>query len=210
MERIPGPMRQNGMMYRRQVRGIVVAGVLGAALAGCGTQVATINAGAPAASTTSTTDPPAVGCASVSQATKVLVSRATHLVEPMNGSPHRVTQRNSTLVRALFTDLCAAVTHPDTAKGLLYCPADFGVSYVGTFYDGSRTLASFIYGASGCPSVSLTVTTKTKTTLLLGNAERAAPHLDADLAAVLGVPKSQLSAPTQQINPGGPDRQAAS
>jgi hypothetical protein len=208
MERIPGPMRQNGMMYRRQVRGIVVAGVLGAALAGCGTQVATIDPAAPAASTSPVA--PAVGCASVSQATKVLVSRSMHLVEPMNGSPHRVTQRNTKLVRALFTDLCAAVTHPDTAKGVLYCPADFGVSYVGTFYDGSRTLASFIYGASGCPSVSLTVTTKTKTTLLLGNAERAAPHLDADLAAVLGVPKSQLAAPTQQINPGGPDRQAAS
>ena len=208
MERIPGPMRQNGMMYRRQVRGIVVAGALGAALAGCGTQVATIDPAAPAASTSPVA--PAVGCASVSQATKVLVSRATHLVEPMNGSPHRVTQRNTKLVRALFTDLCAAVTHPDTAKGVLYCPADFGVSYVGTFYDGSRTLASFVYGASGCPSVSLTVTTKTKTTLFLGNAEKAAPHLDADLAAVLGVPKSQLSAPTQQINPGGPDRQAAS
>ena len=201
-------MRQNGMMYRRQVHGIVVAGALGAALAGCGTQVATIDPAAPAASTSPVA--PAVGCASVSQATKVLVSRATHLVEPMNGSPHRVTQRNTKLVRALFTDLCAAVTHPDTAKGVLYCPADFGVSYVGTFYDGSRTLASFVYGASGCPSVSLTVTTKTKTTLLLGNAERAAPHLDADLAAVLGVPKSQLAAPTQQINPGGPDRQAAS
>ena len=208
MERIPGPMRQNGMMYRRQVRGIVVAGVLGAALAGCGTQVATIDPAAPAASTSPV--PPAVGCASVSQATKVLVSRSMHVVEPMNGSPHRVTQRNTKLVRALFTDLCAAVTHPDTAKGVLYCPADFGVSYVGTFYDGSRTLASFVYGASGCPSVSLTVTTKTKTTLLLGNAERAAPHLDADLAAVLGVPKSQLAAPAQQINPGGPDRQAAS
>ena len=199
-------MRQNGMMYRRQVRGIVVAGALGAALAGCGTQVATIDPAAPAASTSPVA--PAVGCASVSQATKVLVSRATHLVEPMNGSPHRVTQRNTKLVRALFTDLCAAVTHPDTAKGVLYCPADFGVSYVGTFYDGSRTLASFVYGASGCPSVSLTVTTKTKTTLLLGNAERAAPHLDADLAAVLGVPKSQLAAPTQQINPGGPNRPA--
>jgi hypothetical protein len=207
MERILCPMRQNRMMYRRQIRGIVVAGVLGAALAGCGTQVATIGAAAPAVSTPPV--PPAVGCASVSQATEVLVSRAMHLVEPLNGS-HRVTQRNTKLVRAFFSDLCAAVTHPDTAKGVLYCPADFGVSYVGTFYDGSRTLASFVYGASGCPSVSLTVTTKTKTTLLLGNAERAAPHLDADLAAVLGVPKSQLAAPTQQINPGGPDRQAAS
>jgi hypothetical protein len=209
MERIAGPMRQNCMMYRRQIRGIVVAGVLGAALAGCGTQVATTDAAAPAAATTPS--PPAVGCASVSQATAVLVSRAMHLVEPLNSGPRRVTQRNTKLVRALFSDLCAAVTHPDTAKGILHCPADFGIDYVGTFYDGSRTLASFSYGASGCPSVALTVTDKTKTTLFLGNAETAAPHLNADLAAVLGVPKSQLAAPTtQQVNPGGPDRQAAS
>ena len=201
-------MRQNGMMYRmhrRQVRGIVVAGLLSAAVAGCGTQVATINtAAAPATST-----PPAVGCASVGQATEVVVSRSMHLVEPLNGGPHRVTQRNIAKVRALFSDFCAAVTHPNTSSGIVHCPADFGVDYIGTFYDGSRALAMFTYGASGCPTASLTASGKTKATLMLGNALKAAPHLAADLAAVLGVPKSQLAAPTQRINPGGPDRQAA-
>jgi len=201
-------MRQSGMMYRmhrRQVRGIVVAGLLSAAVAGCGTQVATISpAAAPATST-----PPAVGCASVGQANEVLVSRSMHLVEPMNGGPHRVTQRNTAKVRAFFNQLCAAVTHPNTSGGVVHCPADFGVDYVGTFYDGSRSLASFTYGASGCPTVSLTASGKTKATLLLGNALKAAPHLAADLAAVLGVPKSELGTPGQQVNPGGPDRPAA-
>jgi hypothetical protein len=203
MERIAGRTRQNAMMHRRQVRGIVVAGLLGTALAGCGTQVATVDAAAPAAST-----PPAVGCASVSQATVVIVSRVAHLVEPMNDGPQRVTQRKATLVRALFGDICAAATHPYITKGVLHCPADFGIEYVGTFYAGSRTLASFSYGTSGCPDVSLTVSGKSRATMVLGDAARAAPHLAADLAAVLGVPKSQLTAPTQEVNPGGPDKQA--
>jgi hypothetical protein len=201
-------MRQNGMMYRmhrRQVRGIVVAGLLSAAVAGCGTQVATANTAAAPASPT----PPAVGCASVGQATEVLVTRSMHLAEPLNGGLHRVTQRDIAKVRALFNDLCAAVTHPDTSTGVVHCPADFGVDYVGTFYDGSRNLATFTYGASGCPTVSLTASGKTKATLMLGNALKAAPHLAADLAAVLGVPKSQLATPSQKINPGGPDRPAA-
>jgi hypothetical protein len=204
-------MRQNGMMYRmhrRQVRGIVVAGLLSAAVAGCGTQVATTvdTAAAPAAARTPTA--PAVGCASVGQATEVLVSRSMHLVEPLNGNLHRVTQRNTAKVRAFFNDVCAAVTHPNRGGGVVHCPADFGVDYVGTFYDGGRSLASFTYGAGGCPTVSLTASGKTRATLMLGNALKAAPHLAADLAAVLGVPKSQLAAPTQQINPGGPDKPA--
>ncbi|MGH3188844.1 MAG: hypothetical protein ACRDPY_10250 [Streptosporangiaceae bacterium] len=183
----------------------MVAGLLSAAVAGCGTQVATVNtAAAPATST-----PPAVGCASVGQATEVLVSRAMHLVEPLNGGPHRVTQRNTAKVRALFSDLCAAVTHPNRGGGVVHCPVDFGVDYVGTFYDGSRSLASFTYGAGGCPTASLTASGKTKATLMLGNALKAAPHLAADLAAVLGVPKSQLTAPPQQVNPGGTDRPVA-
>jgi hypothetical protein len=201
-------MRQNGMMYqmhRRQVRGIVVAGLLSAAVAGCGTQVATINtAAAPATST-----PPAVGCASVSQATEVTVLRSMHLAEPVNSGTHRVTQRNTAKVRALFKDICAAVTHPDKSTGVVHCPADFGVDYAGTFYDGSRALGSFTYGASGCPTASLTASGKTKATLVLGSALKAAPHLAADLAAVLGVKTSQIAAPGGQINPGGPDRPAA-
>ena len=38
----------------------------------------------------------------------------------------------------------------------------------------------------------------------------AAPHLQADLAAALGLPKSTVFGPTQQINPGGPNKAAAS
>ena len=54
------------------------------------------------------------------------------------------TQHNATLVRALFRQLCAAVSHPATAKGAtLHCPANFGIAYLGTFYDGSRTLANW-------------------------------------------------------------------
>jgi hypothetical protein len=208
MERIPGRMRQNGMMYRmhrRQVRGIVVAGLLSAAVAGCGTQVATANtAAAPA-----TPAPPAVGCASVSQATEVTVARSMHLAEPLNGGAHHTTQRNVTLVRALFGQLCAAVTHPNTTKGIVHCPADFGIDYVGTFYDGSRNLATFTYNASGCRAVSVTAAGRTKATIMIGSAAAAAPHLAADLAKVLGVPTSQLTTPAQQVNPGGPDRQAA-
>jgi len=183
----------------------VVAGLLSAAVAGCGTQVATANtAAAPASST-----PPAVGCASVGQATEVLVTRSMHVAEPLNSGLHRVTQRDTAKVRALFNALCAAVTHPNTSTGVVHCPADFGVDYVGTFYDGSRNLAMFTYGAGGCPTVSLTASGKTKATLMLGNALKAAPHLAADLAAVLGVPKSQLGTPGQRVNPGGPDRPAA-
>ncbi len=186
----------------------MVAGLLSAAVAGCGTQVATtVNTAAAPATPTA----PAVGCASVSQATDVLVSRSMHLVVPLSGGAQRLTQRNTAKVRALFNDICAAVTHPNTSTGIVHCPADFGVDYVGTFYDGSRSLASFTYGASGCPTVSLTTSGKTKATLMLGNALKAAPHLAADLAAVLGVPKSSLAVPTGagHVNPGGPDRPAA-
>ncbi len=208
MERILGRTRQNGMMYRmhrRQGRGIVAAGLLSAAVAGCGTQVATANtAAAPA-----TPAPPAVGCASVNQATEVIVVRSTHLVEPLNGGPQRVTQRKTKLVRALFGDLCAAVTHPARTKGVLHCPADFGADYAGTFYDGSRTLASFTYSASGCQTVSVTAAGKTHATLMIGSAAAAAPHLAADMAAVLGVPMRRLATPPQQVNPGGPDQQAS-
>jgi len=40
--------------------------------------------------------------------------------------------------------------------------------------------------------VSLTAAGKTRATILLGQAAAAAPHLKADLAAVLGVPEPQV------------------
>jgi len=131
----------------------------------------------------------------VNQATSVTVHRVMHLVEPTRAGALSKTQHNATLVRALFGELCAAVSYPSTAKGTVRCPADFGISYLGTFYDGSRTLAKFIYGASGCQIVSLTAGGKTKSTMVLGAAAAAAPKLRADMAAVLGVPTLAIAQP---------------
>jgi hypothetical protein len=212
-------LRQSTMMSPRQVRGTVLAVLLCSALAGCGSVAASAPAGAGATSSASATSaaqdassaPPssgasssssatpaaaasATGCASVDQATSVTVHRVLHLVEPTRAGALSKTQHNATLVRALFRQLCAAVSHP--AKGAtLHCPANFGISYLGTFYDGSRTLAKFDYGASGCQLVSLTVGGKTRTTMVVGTASAAAPKLQADLAAVLGVPRLAIAQP---------------
>ncbi len=129
-----------------------------------------------------------------------------HLVEPTRMDALSMTQHNAALVRALFGQFCSAVGHAATAKGALHCPADFGISYTGTFYDGSRTLAKFVYGASGCQTVSITAGGKTQSTVVFGSAATAAPQLRADMAAVLGVPVSMLAPPQSQINPGGPNK----
>ena len=88
-------------------------------------------------------------------------------------------------MRALFGQLCAAVTHPAAAT-LMHCPLDIGTTYYGTFYDGSRSLATFSYAASGCERVSVTAAGKTMDTMVVGQAAAAAPHLPADLDALVG------------------------
>ncbi len=127
-----------------------------------------------------------------------------HLVEPTRMGALSTTQHNTALVRALFGQFCSAISHASTA--MVHCPADFGISYSGTFYDGSRTLAKFVYGASGCQTVSITADGKTQSTMLLGVAAAAAPKLRADMAAVLGVPTAMLAPPQTQVNPGGPNK----
>src|SRR6266436_5072902 len=159
MELTTHGMRQNTMMSPRQVRGTVLAVLLCSALAGCGSVTASAPAGAGAtssASATSAAAAAATGCASVNQATSVTVHRILHLVEPTRAAALAKTQHNVTLVRALFGQFCAALRHPSSAKGIVRCPADFGISYLGTFYDGHRTLAKFTYGVTGCQMVSLT------------------------------------------------------
>src|SRR6266496_3669857 len=197
MELMTRALRQSTMMSPRQVRGTVLAVLLCSALAGCGSVAASAPAGTGASSSaTPAAAASATGCASVDQATSVTVHRVLHLVEPTRAGALSKTQHNATLVRALFRQLCAAVSHPATAKGAtLHCPANFGISYLGTFYDGSRTLAKFDYGASGCQLVSLTVGGKTRTTMVVGTASAAAPKLRADLAAVLGVPRLAIAQP---------------
>ena len=127
MERIARRVRQSGVMSQRQVRGIVIAGLLSAAVAGCGTvsassvasgQVAAANP--PASSASAAT---AVGCASVSQATAVTVRRTMELVEPARMGRYTMTQRKPALVRALFGDFCKLVDHPYRAVHAISCPA---------------------------------------------------------------------------------------
>jgi hypothetical protein len=166
--------------------------------------VAASQAAAPA--TSAAPAAPAVGCASVNQATSVTIRRTMHLVEPTRAGALILTQRKTALVRALFGQFCNAVGHPDTHHGVEHCPADFGISYSGTFYRGSRPLATFVYGASGCQSVSITADGKAQSTMVAGTAYAAAPRLRADLAAVLGVPASMLAQPQPQVNPGGPNK----
>jgi hypothetical protein len=129
-----------------------------------------------------------------------------HLVEPTRAGALSVTQTDPAKVRALFAQLCNAVGHAYTGKGTVHCPADFDISYTGTFYDGSRTLAKFVYGASGCQTVSLTANGKTQSTMVFGTASAAAPELRADMASVLGEPASMVAAPSSRANPGGPNK----
>src|SRR5690348_1248667 len=172
MELMACGVRQSSMMSVRQVRGTVLAVLLCSALAGCASVRASAPAGAGATSSAPATSSAqaassgaasassgaasasaaaaaAAGCASVNQATSVTVHRVIHLVEPTRAAALSKTQHNVTLVRALFSQFCAAVSHPTATKGIVRCPADFGISYLGTFYDGSRALAKFIYGVGG-------------------------------------------------------------
>jgi hypothetical protein len=151
---------------------------------------------------------PAVGCASVNQATTVTIRRTMDTVEPTRAGAVATTQRKTAVARALFSDLCKVVAHPYSAKGPVHCPIAFGLAYTGTFYEGNRVLATFTYGASGCQNVRVNAAGQSKYSMVMGSAASAAPHLEADMAAALGLPKSTVFGPAQQINPGGPNKPA--
>jgi hypothetical protein len=218
MERITSWARPRAMMNRSRIRGLgtaglLCAGLLCAGLAGCGTAVASSTpattpptttrtasgAGGAALATAATAQ---VGCASVNQATSVTVARHLLVKEPINGGARTYTQHDATKVRALFGDFCAAIAHADVPQAPIDCPANFGTSYTGTFYDGQRTLAIFIYTVGGCPRLELIASGQTRGTFLIGRAAAAAPHLKADMAAVLGLSVSQVyGAPSQTLSP---------
>jgi hypothetical protein len=213
MERMTRWLRQIVMMNQRSVRGfcglcgLAGAGLLVAALAGCGSVVASAAAGAPAAPAApaaTTAAHSAVGCASVNQATSVSLRRQIHLMVPTGkNSPVNAIYRDKAKVRALFGQMCAAVTHPAPIR-VMHCPADLGTIYLGTFYDGTRILATFTYTTTGCERVSVTAAGKTQITMVYGRAAAAAPHLAADLAALIGQDPS-VEQPQGSVNPGGPN-----
>ena len=172
-----------------------------AALAGCGSEVASSGAGSPL---TTATTPPQVGCASVNQATSVIIRREIHLEAPDGTNPvGTASYHQAAQVRALFGQLCAAVTHPARTM-LMHCPADMGTEIFGTFYDGTRVLATFTFAAMGCERVSVTAAGKTLATMVYGPAAAAAPHLATDLAAILESPKPGIMQPQGASNSGGP------
>jgi hypothetical protein len=205
MERMTRRVRQSRMMDPRLLRGLLTTGLLCTALAGCGSVVASAppSAGAPGAATTAAASAPQVGCASVNQATAVSIRRMMHLMAPVGTNPDS-TYHQAAQVRALFGQLCAAVNHPAAAQ-LMHCPADFGTEYLGTFYDGSRVLATFTYASSGCERVSVTAAGKTLATTVYGRAAAAAPHLSIDLDVILGAQKPGVMQPQGSVNPGGPN-----
>src|SRR5580704_13026791 len=213
MERMARRVRRIRMMDRRPLRGragflgilgILGAGLLFAAVSGCGSVVAS----GPAAAAATTTAAPEVGCASVNQATAVSIRRLLRLMAPVDTKPQASsTYRQAAQVRALFGQLCAAVTHPAPNR-LMHCPVGIGTEFLGTFYDGSRVLATFAYFASGCERVSVSAAGKTLSTMVYGRAAAAAPHLATDLDAIVGTPKPGEMQPQGQVNPGGPNKPA--
>ena len=196
--------RPRGTINHREIRGLAAAGLLCAALAGCGAAAAATTPAAPGAG-----GPRAAGaahqtgCASVNQATSASVTRRLLVPVPVKFGARTYTQRNGTKVRALLGDFCAVLAHAGTPQPAAFCAANKdGITYTGTFYDGQRTLATFTYDLTECPRLIFTASGQTRGTVVIGRAAAAAPHLKADLAAVLGVPKSQvLESPAQTIGP---------
>jgi hypothetical protein len=132
---------------------------------------------------------PEVGCASVGQATAVIIRQTSRLPKAIPKFSSGTIYRQVDQVRALFGQVCAAVTHP-AATMLMHCPVDLGTSYLGTFLDGARTLGTFTFALTGCARVSFTAAGKTMATMVYGQAAAAAPHLLADLNVLVGTPTS--------------------
>ena len=206
MELFASHRRPTHMTLSRTARaGVTVAAGL-AALAGCGTYVANGATSGSSAGTTAT----ATGCASVNDATKVTAIRAMHLVDPVRAASMEVTDTDPATVRALFRDFCQVVSHQE-GNAVLHCPDDIGLSYGGTFYDGSRALASYVFAASGCEVVTVTSASegaKPDSAVVAGSAAAAAPGLHADMAKTLGLPEAQVFKPyTARVNQGsGPSK----
>ena len=195
MQPMTSRARPRGMINRRGSRGLVAAGLLCAALAGGGAAAAATTPSGSGAGGTPLAAGAAqeTGCASVNQATSAVVTRYLVVPVPVNGGTRTYTQRHATLVRALFGSFCAALAHGGTPQPAALCAARRGgSSFSGTFYGGRRILATFTYSVRTCPLLVLTASGTTRGTLVIGKAAAAAPHLKADLAAVLGVPQSQV------------------
>ena len=195
MERAARLSRPIRMMHIRQIRGLVAAGLLTAAVAGCGTAVAGAGSSTGSTASAGSTASPATVCASASLATKVTILRTMHLIEPTHLGALEQTQQDPRVVRALFSDFCQVVAHPSGSSALLECPMDLALSYSGTFYVGDRVVAKYTYAATGCERVTLIAGGKTQSVTVAGAAAKAAPNLRPDMAKALGMSVPQAFQP---------------
>jgi hypothetical protein len=199
MELSGHPSRPIGMRYAP----LIAAGVLAAALAGCGSAVSGSTAASGAGNSTAST---ATGCADASLATKVTIDRSLRMVEPTKLGALSQTQTDPAKVRALFRDFCQVLSHRQSVTGrAIPCPNAFGLGYTGTFYAGNQVLASYAYTASGCQAVTVTAAGKSQSALVFGSAAKAAPDLEPDMARALGLTVQQAFQPYGGIHvyPGG-------
>jgi hypothetical protein len=140
-------------------------------------------------SPTATTGPPAPGstsaiCHRATPPTAVTVARRNEF--PQNDIsfvfPAQVVSTNEPAVAALARTLCALPPFP---SGAMYCPADFGVTYLITFWRGTAVVGRVTFDPAGCPRVTG-----------LGPPRQSSASFEDGLAASL-----DLSTPTEYCDP---------
>ncbi len=146
---------------RRWLCGAMAVAVLG--LAGCGSTAAP---GKPAAGPTATGNAAATGpasavlsaghgvlCSAAAAVDRLTVSRVNQIPanHPHFSFPATVTVSDAARARSVAQALCALAPEP---RGVLSCPADFGITYRLDFAVAGRTLPPVTIRASGCEEVS--------------------------------------------------------
>ena len=134
------------------------------------------------------------GCGDVSRPDKVVIQSTVSIAGPPSSlqEPHLATGASA---RALYLDICRTVAVKVTLEGPTSCPNDFGLHYLGRFFDRDRQIASFDWAASGCEYMSLTVSGQTASTYLAGPTSSEPASLEPDLAGILGVSVTDLHQP---------------
>ena len=192
MELMKRGVRPSSMMSPRQVRGTVLAVLLCSALAGCGSVTASSCGRVGSTSSPSVASSTAAASSSAPATTAAARDRLRQRQPGDVGhrAPHHAPGRPDPGGRARHDPAprrpgARAVRpvlryhRPRRDQGGRALPCRLRRLLLGTFYDGSRPLARFVYGASGCQTVSLTADGKTKFTRcrsLRRRAEAAGRH----------------------------------
>jgi hypothetical protein len=129
-------------------------------------------------------------CGNVARVTAVQVRRDPLWVPLPPANP------SVAAVRRLYHDFCAIAGHPtDMAPGDI---AGGTPLYLGVFYAGDRQLATFSYESG---HLGLFIGPAQVQTSIAGSAAAAAPSVDADFAAVLGLSPDAVDNPPRQPPP---------